>query len=176
MLLWRVHLRKPRRLTFFAGIEFVPQDRSSFLQKLSSSHRIRVHFYRNELKICEPNLISVETNSNPVPANSVSVSRTWFLWKKVSLCGFRNIWSPTCETIFITKPESLNFGFHKTFSFIPNRLNSKITKVTYQVYIFSRIKTFQYLCLWWKVEYQNMCHWIFLFPIIIIMTDQTWNC
>ena len=63
------HLRKPRRLTFLyrnrvrpSGFEFVSTG---------------IEFGRTG------------TNSNHVPANSVSASRTRFLWKKVSLCGFR---------------------------------------------------------------------------------------
>ena len=58
-------LRKPQRLTFSTGIKFNSQIFSS---------------------------VPVEMNSNPVLPNWKSVSRTWFLWEQVSLCGFRSLW------------------------------------------------------------------------------------
>ena len=60
---------------FSTETELDPQNRSSSLQKLSWTHRIRVHFYRTWVQICQLNLILGETNCK-------SVSRTWFLWKK----------------------------------------------------------------------------------------------
>ncbi len=73
---------------FCTEIEFDSQDRSSSVQKLSSTHRIEVHLYRTGFLCAQLrrwgklNLILGETNCK-------SVSLTWFLWKKMSLRGFR---------------------------------------------------------------------------------------
>ncbi len=64
-------LRKPQRFTFFH------RNQVQFLSESSSAHRFS-------------NSIPVEANSNPVRPNWKSVSRTWFLCKKVSLCGLVN--------------------------------------------------------------------------------------
>ncbi len=73
-----------------------------FAQESSSTHRIWVRFHRIWVRFHRNwvghtrfefvNSIPGETNSNPV-------GRTWFLWKKLSLCGFRsmlkieNVWN-----------------------------------------------------------------------------------
>ncbi len=101
----------PTGLEFVSpGIELDPQDLNSFPQELNWTHRIWICFPRNWVGPTgfefvpeetnsypvRPNSIPVETNSNPVRPNSIPVEtnsnpdgRTRFLWKKVSLRGFR---------------------------------------------------------------------------------------
>ncbi len=78
------------------GIELGAQDLSSFPQELSSVSTGIELGAQGELKSCVSNSIPGETNSNPVRPNSIPVETnsnpvgwTWFLWKKVSLRGFR---------------------------------------------------------------------------------------
>ncbi len=50
---------------FSTETEFGPQNRSSSLQKLSWTHRIGVHSWGKQLRICEPNLIPMEKSEPP---------------------------------------------------------------------------------------------------------------
>ncbi len=101
---------------FSTETEFDPQNRSSSLQKLSSTHRIEVHLYRNWVRPTESEFMlwwelrSCASTSNSIAGerwsenlwsstwslwmlpNLKSVGRTLFLCKKVSLCGFRRHW------------------------------------------------------------------------------------
>ena len=66
---------------FSSETEFGPQNRSSSLQKLSSTHRIRVHLYRNWVRPTESEFISTETEFDPQNQSS---------WKEILCIQFNS--------------------------------------------------------------------------------------
>ncbi len=95
-------LRKPQRLTFSHG----NQVRLTDFQFGTTGFEFVCT--GSELKSCESNSIPVETTSNPV-------CQTWFLWKKVSLRGFRSTLSekkrlaPLCIIISVSFLSKFNW-------------------------------------------------------------------
>ncbi len=127
---------------FCTGIKFDAHDLSSFVQKLSWTHRIWVCFRRNWVGRTGfefvSNSFSAETNSNPV-------RWTWFLWKK---------WASVV---------SVHIGSLLAYSFLNYVLNGAVHP--YKVHV-----TFHSCLMVWPDIYHRFCRWPDVHQICTILT------